>query len=73
MLSSHADPWFSMPPTDPCRPPAMPLTASAIAVVDLDVSVGEGGRFRLEAPWSRKRGSDKESVAEDGVKEGCQK
>ena len=42
MLSSHADPWFNMPPTDPCSPPAMPLIASAIAVIDEDILVGEG-------------------------------
>ena len=32
MLSNHADPWFSMPPTEPWRPPAMPLIASAMVV-----------------------------------------
>lgn len=32
MLSSHADPLLSMPPTEPWRAPVAPLSASAIVM-----------------------------------------
>ena len=54
MLSIHAEPWFNMPLTEPWRPPAMPLIASAMSAEN--VWAGEGRFGTEDVLFERERG-----------------